>query len=96
MGTQGPPRASSLQPPGLEKRLHLAQALAHARSQGTDLGRGLVQVGNHHGHETAGRTGPHASEAVLKYKGACRIAVQAARGLKENVGRRLGMFYELT
>ena len=61
MGTQDPRRASSLQFPGLEKCLHLMQALAHARGPGADFGRGLVQVGDHDGHETAGRTGPHAS-----------------------------------
>ena len=60
-GAQDPRRASSLQPPGLEKRLHLAQALTHTRGQGADLGRGLVQVGDNHSHKTAGRTGPHAS-----------------------------------
>ena len=61
MGTQDPRRASSLQFPGLKKRPHLARALTHTRGQGADFGRGLVQVGDHDGHETAGRTGPHAS-----------------------------------
>ena len=50
----------SLQLAGLEKRPYLVQALAHARGQGANLGRGLVQVRNHDGHEATGRACPHA------------------------------------
>ena len=87
---------SSLQLVGLEKRPHLVQALAHARGQGADFGRGLVQVGNHNGHETACHAGPYAGKAILKHKRTRRIAAQTVRGLKEDVGRRLGVLHELT
>ena len=94
--TRTTPPLASLQLAGLEKRSYLVQALAHARGQGADFGRGLVQVGNHNGHETACRAGPYAGKAILKHKRTRRIAAQTARGLKEDVGRRLEVLHELT